>query len=113
MVQRSLLDACLRYKCVRLLAAALVATALAAGCADPNLMSGPQFTSRGGKVTGQRIYHLGVGDKLKVSVFGEDNLSGQFEVSALGQISMPLIGEVQAYNLTTAELDQRLTAKLG
>ena len=113
MVQRSLLDACLRYKCVRLLAAALVATALAAGCADPNLMSGPQFTSRGGKVTGQRIYHLGVGDKLKVSVFGEDNLSGQFEVSALGQISMPLIGEMPAKGLAIHEFRESIARKLS
>ena len=30
-----------------------------------------------------------------------------------GNISMPLIGEVRAANLTTAQLDERLTEKLG
>ena len=113
MVQRSLLDACVRFGCVRLLAATVAAAALAAGCADPSLMSGPQFTSRSGKVSGQRIYHLGVGDKLKVSVFGEDNLSGQFEVSALGQVSMPLIGEMPAKGMAIHEFRESIARKLS
>jgi polysaccharide biosynthesis/export protein len=108
MVQRSLLDAF-----VRLLGAAIAAAALVAGCADPGLMSGPQFATHGGKVSSQRIYHLGVGDKLKVAVFGEENLSGQFEVNALGQISMPLIGEMPAKGLAIHEFRQNIARKLS
>ena len=59
-------------------------------------MSGPQFATHQGKLAIHRIYRLGVGDKLKVSVFGEENLSGQFEVNAFGQVSMLLIGEMPA-----------------
>ena len=41
------------------------------------------------------------------------DLSGDYEVDLTGQISMPLIGSTMATDVTTAELDQRLTAKLG
>lgn len=44
----------------------------------------------------QPVYTLGSGDKLRVTVFGEEDLSGEFEVSGNGQISLPLIGEVEA-----------------
>lgn len=52
-------------------------------------------------------------DKLTVKVFKAPDISGDYDVDLTGKISMPLIGEVDAINLTTAELDQRLTEKLG
>jgi polysaccharide export outer membrane protein len=91
MVQRLLLDVT-----ARVFAACLAASAAVSGCAMPAQITGLQFATREGKKPIQRVYRLGVGDKLKVSVFGEDNLSGQFEVSAIGQISMPLIGKMPA-----------------
>ena len=47
-------------------------------------------------------YLLGTGDKIRVIVYGEDALSGQFVVSGNGKVSMPLIGEVNANGLTVA-----------
>jgi len=41
-------------------------------------------------------YMLGAGDKVKITVFNEPTLSGDFEVSSTGIISMPLIGDIQA-----------------
>ena len=41
------------------------------------------------------------------------DLTGDYEVDLAGHISMPLIGEVSAYDLTTAQLDDALTRKLG
>lgn len=58
-------------------------------------------------------YRIAPLDTVTVKVFKLPDLSGDYEVDLAGQISMPLIGEVQAFNLTTAELDQRLTDKLG
>ena len=58
-------------------------------------------------------YRIAPLDTVSVKVFKLADLSGDFEVDLAGQISMPLIGEIQAFNLTTAELDQRLTEKLG
>ena len=49
-------------------------------------------------------YILGPGDKLRISVFGEDNLTGEFSVSGSGQISFPLIGDVQSAGRTVQQV---------
>jgi polysaccharide export outer membrane protein len=108
MVQRLQLDVT-----VRVLAACLAASAIVSGCALPAGIGGPQFATREGKTPVSRIYRIGVGDKLKVSVFGEENLSGQFEVSAIGQISMPLIGEMPAKGLAIHEFRESIARKLS
>jgi len=58
-------------------------------------------------------YRIAPLDKLAIKVFKADDLSGDYDVDLAGHISLPLVGEVEAANLTTAELDQRLTAALG
>ena len=58
-------------------------------------------------------YKIAPLDKLTIKVLKMDDLSGEYNVDLAGNISMPLIGEVQAINLSTADLDERLTAKLG
>lgn len=39
-------------------------------------------------------YQLGSGDQIKVTVYGEEDLSGEFEIDGTGKIAMPLIGSV-------------------
>lgn len=48
-------------------------------------------------------YRLGTGDKLKVNVYGEEDLSGEFLVDGSGQVQLPLIGQVKAATLTIHE----------
>jgi polysaccharide export outer membrane protein len=55
-----------------------------------------------------RDYRLGPRDKVRINVFGEPNLSGEFFVSGNGQISFPLVGDVEAANSTVAEFQARL-----
>lgn len=57
-------------------------------------------------------YTLGTGDQLRVTVFGQPDLSGQFEVDGSGSISMPLVGQVEAVGLTTPELEKRIVGLL-
>lgn len=57
-------------------------------------------------------YKLGSGDRVRVTVFGEDNLSGEFEVDGGGQISMPLIGSVPAGGKTVRHLEQQIATQL-
>ena len=57
-------------------------------------------------------YRLASGDRLRVIVFGQDNLSNSFSVDGAGIISMPLIGRVRAQGLTTAELEHAIAARL-
>jgi len=66
-----------------------------------------------------RVQALGEGykiapmDQLTIKVFNSKDLSDDYDVDLAGHISLPLIGEVAAANLTTAELDAALTEKLG
>jgi polysaccharide export outer membrane protein len=57
-------------------------------------------------------YRLGPGDKIRLNVFGEESLSGQFVVSGNGKVSLPLIGEVNAANLTVPEFQSEVDAAL-
>ena len=49
-------------------------------------------------------YQLASGDKLRIIVFGQDNLSNVYAVDGSGHISMPLISTVPAQGRTTQEL---------
>jgi len=57
-------------------------------------------------------YTLGSGDKVKVTVYQEPDLSGEFEVGGNGRVALPLIGEVQALGITVPDLEDRIEAKL-
>lgn len=59
------------------------------------------------------VYRLGSGDNLRVIVFGQDQLSGQFAVDGSGRIAMPLVGEVMARGLTPRELEASLSKRLA
>jgi polysaccharide export outer membrane protein len=58
-------------------------------------------------------YKIAPMDKLAVKVFKMEDLTGDYNVDLAGNISLPLIGEIKAANLTTAQLDEELTQKLG
>ena len=58
-------------------------------------------------------YKLGSSDRLRVTVFGHPDLSGEFEVDGTGSISLPLVGQVEALGLSTVELEQTIAAKLS
>lgn len=58
-------------------------------------------------------YHLGAGDIITLRVFKVDSMSGDQTIDAAGQIDIPLIGDVQAAGLTTAELEIQLKKTLG
>ena len=57
-------------------------------------------------------YTLASGDKLRIIVFGQDNLSNIYAVDGAGRVSMPLIGPVPVAGRTTAEAAQMIESKL-
>lgn len=57
-------------------------------------------------------YILGSGDKLKITVFGEADLSGQYEIDGTGAVAFPLIGGVPAAGATARKLEGQIVAKL-
>jgi polysaccharide export outer membrane protein len=55
---------------------------------------------------------IGPGDKVKISVFQVEDLSGEFQVDTAGNINFPLIGTVAAQGKTAAELSQAIGDRL-
>lgn len=57
-------------------------------------------------------YTLGSGDKIYITVFGQDDLSGEFVVNGSGQVSLPLIGDIAVARLSLAEAEAAVIGKL-
>ena len=58
-------------------------------------------------------YRLGSGDRVRVTVFRHEDLSGEFALDGAGDFAMPLVGEIKAYGLTTREVEMRIQEKLS
>jgi polysaccharide export outer membrane protein len=78
-----------------------------AGCADMDAPPEPPGLAQAGE------YRLGPGDAVRVVVFGEDQLSGEFRVDSAGRIAMPLVGEIPARDRTTRELEREIARRLS
>jgi polysaccharide export outer membrane protein len=57
-------------------------------------------------------YKLGAGDKIRVITFGEEALTGEFQVGGSGKVSLPLVGEVPAAGLTIPEFQKGVETAL-
>ena len=57
-------------------------------------------------------YRLGSGDQVRVTVFGEEDLSGEFELDGGGAFSMPLIGTVEALEQSPRQLEEIIATLL-
>lgn len=55
-------------------------------------------------------YTLGPGDKLRVIVFDEQTLTGEYFVSDSGVVSLPLVGDIKAIGLTVDQFRDRAEA---
>jgi protein involved in polysaccharide export with SLBB domain len=58
-------------------------------------------------------YRLGTGDKVRVTVFGEKDLSGDFDVNDQGMVALPLIGPTKLAGRTISEAEAQITQSLG
>ena len=55
---------------------------------------------------------LGSADKIRITVFGEPSLTGEYFVSSSGKVSLPLAGEVQAAGLTLRDFHDHVVKSL-
>jgi len=60
----------------------------------------------------EQDYKLGAGDKLRVEVYKQDQLSQSLQVRPDGKITLPLIGDVTAAGRTSLELRDSLATAL-
>jgi protein involved in polysaccharide export with SLBB domain len=56
---------------------------------------------------------LAAGDKIRVTVYGEDRISGEYQIDPDGMISLPLAGTIMAAGLTKPALETALADKLA
>ena len=56
---------------------------------------------------------LGPNDRLRITVFGQPTLTGEYTLDGNGDLAFPLIGNVPANGSTTSELQQKIAAKLS
>jgi polysaccharide export outer membrane protein len=66
----------------------------------------------GAQAQGLPDYHLQPGDVLEVSVWGEEDLQREVLVRPDGKFSFPLLGEFNAYERTTSELQEEMRERL-
>jgi polysaccharide export outer membrane protein len=59
-----------------------------------------------------RTYTLRSNDQVRIRVYNEPEISGEYQVDGRGQLSVPLAGTVRAAGLTTAQLERALVSRL-
>lgn len=65
-------------------------------------------------VTGSRVaYRLGTGDKLKVTIYNNEKLSGDYPVGGDGKIGLPMLGRIAVGGMTLDEVTETLTRRLA
>ncbi|MGE3303813.1 MAG: polysaccharide biosynthesis/export family protein [Hyphomonadaceae bacterium] len=87
------------------------ATLAPASAATPEDAAAPPAAVAGAPVVGDN-YVLGAGDRVRVIVFGEQQLTGEFFVSPQGTVSYPLVGDIPATGRTLPQFVADLTARL-
>ncbi|MEM7429132.1 MAG: polysaccharide biosynthesis/export family protein [Pseudomonadota bacterium] len=98
--------------------AGLAVTLSLAGCVGSGnepLLDGSDRTLQGHKIepaaSGSNVeYRLGTGDKLRIIVYGEPDLSGEFVIDGGGVVDLPLIGKIKAKGSTLRQFQERAVA---
>ncbi len=87
------------------LAASMLLLISVTGCAGKILPPAP--------LVSDSSYYLGRGDRIKVAVYGQPTLTGEFAVSGSGDVSLPLVGTMAVKGLTIAQFRNELEMRLG
>ena len=96
--------------------AVIAGAAVLGACADGGTSTLRPGAATQSNLTGQtleRTFRLGTGDKIKLVVFGEPEMSGTFEIDAAGQIPLPLAGQVSAKGLGIPALRDAIVRRLS
>lgn len=56
---------------------------------------------------------LGPGDRVRIALYGDESMTGEYDVLADGTISLPLIGAVKAQGLSIEQLRQAVETRLA
>lgn len=82
-----------------------------ATCPNRACAQAPTEPADVGKISSD--YRLGPGDKLKITVFGNQDVSGEAVIDPQGKVAFPLLGQVQAGGQTVADVQKTITDALN
>ena len=91
----------------RLILCIALCLATLAGCSTPNYVDPNRV-----RVDFNAPSQLASGDRLRVIVFGQDQLTNSYSIDGAGNFSMPLIGLVHAQALTTTQVAGEIEGRL-
>lgn len=57
-------------------------------------------------------YRLNPGDKMRIIVYGQEHLTGDYSLDNAGMLSFPLAGQIKAAGMTPGELERDIKSKL-
>jgi protein involved in polysaccharide export with SLBB domain len=72
----------------------------------------PVLQATRGMLPGTTSYILGAGDKVRLTVYNEDTLSGEYEVDGTGNLSIQLIGTIAAAGRSVPDVIRLITDRL-
>jgi protein involved in polysaccharide export with SLBB domain len=100
---------------MRLILGVLLAGLLTlSGCGGDGDNLPPASTTAATSPDGEPLgYVLGTGDRVRLTVFGEPDLSGEFEVDATGKVSLPLIGDTKIAGLQLRQAEKAVADRLA
>ena len=78
------------------------------GCAASAPLASPADIA-----SGDVQYRLAPGDKLRVIIFGEETLTGDYVLTSAGNLTFPLVGNIPGAGRTVEELQVSLAKALG
>ena len=84
---------------------------LVAGCASGDLGPVSDSEQKAFAAAATASPRLQAGEKIRITVYGEATLSGDYQIDPSGFVSLPLAGTVRAAGLTQTELEQELSKK--
>jgi protein involved in polysaccharide export with SLBB domain len=58
-------------------------------------------------------YILGPNDRIRLKVYGESDITGEYEINNTGQVSIPLAGHIKAAGGTTRQLEKAIASALA
>jgi protein involved in polysaccharide export with SLBB domain len=100
----------LRYSIWPLLAVGLAACQVAGGSEVVPLQA--QHVPMPKRVVGP-AYALGPADRIRIKVYNENDITGEYEVNSTGFVSVPLAGQIRAAGLTTRQLENAIRSRLA
>lgn len=80
---------------------------------QPSALPASPLPSPQASAAASQEYTLGVGDRIKLTVYGENDLSGEYEVGSTGVVALPLIGDVPVAGQSIRTFEQAVRSKLS